>query len=102
MIPIESALETTTHQSPFEWFINQEHIPFDISSDAQGLYYNLYHQFLKELYHLYLKTNSKYYWFTKEGKLIGDEGSDVISANHIRLNKSLLRNLKLELLLLKN
>lgn len=108
MIPIEKALTTYNHQSPFEWFINQEHnphwvrIPFDLSSDVHGLSYNLYHQFLEELYHLYLKTNSKYYWFTKEGKLIGDEGSDVISANHIELNKSLLRDIKLEEILKTN
>ena len=96
MILIETALITYNHQSPYEWFINQKHIPFDISSDAHGLYYTLYHEFLEELYHLYLKTNSEYYWFTKDGKLIADEGADEISSNRIRLNKSLLRDIKLE------
>lgn len=98
MIQIEKALCNYKDQSPYEWFINQNHIPFDISSNAHA-YLNLYHQFLEELYKLYLETNSEYYWFTKSGKLIGDAGLDVISANNIRLNKSLLRDIKLEELL---
>jgi hypothetical protein len=79
MIPLESALTAHNHQSPYEWFLNQEWIPFDLSSDAHGLYYQLYQNFLKELYELYLKTNSEYYWYTQKGKLVSDGGSDVIS-----------------------
>jgi hypothetical protein len=107
MIQIEKALiPNYKDQSPYEWFINQKHIPFDISSDAHGLYYKLYHQFLEELYHLYLKTNSEYYWFNQNGKLIGDKESQVtryeISSNNIRINKHLLRDIKLEELLKNN
>ena len=29
-------------RSLYEWFINQNHIPFDMSSDAYGTYYFIY------------------------------------------------------------
>jgi len=102
MIPIEKALTNHNNQSPYEWFINQEHIPFSISDSIDILYKDLYKDFIQELYQLYLKTNSEYYWFTKSGKLIADQGSQVISSNNIRLNKSLLRDIKLEELLNTN
>ena len=94
MISIEKALTTYNHQSPLEWFKSQGHL--SLSRICQEGPLALYHQFLEELYQLYLKTGSEYYWFTKEGKLISDEGANVISSNNIRLNKSILRDIKLE------
>lgn len=96
MIHLEKALTTSNNLLPFAWFMNQDHIPFDIPS--LGTYLDLYHEFLKELYQLYLKTNSEYYWFTKHGKLIHDEG-DLVKSNYIKINKQKLRDLKLEQLL---
>jgi hypothetical protein len=32
------------HSSAYEWFINQEYIPFDMSSDAHGMYWTMYHE----------------------------------------------------------
>lgn len=96
---LESALEpheSEKFKSPYEWFINQPHIPFDQSSDAHGTFYTLYQKFLQELSELHLKTGSEHFWFTKEGKLIGDEGSNVISSNSIKINKQKLRHIKLE------
>jgi hypothetical protein len=95
MIPIEKALTTYNHQSPLEWFKSQGHLSLSRIICQEGIH-ALYHEFLQELYQLYLKTGSEYYWFTKEGKLISDEGANVISSNNIRLNKSLLRDIKLE------
>jgi hypothetical protein len=112
MIYIEKAIETN-HQkrrfkSPLEWFINQEHIPFN-SSDDYKLYLPLYHQFLQELHQLYLETNSEYFWFTHKGKLMGDAvfnaqspGIYLISSNNIRINKQKLRDIKLEEILKNN
>ena len=68
MIPIEKALTTSNHQSPYEWFINQEHIPFSISDSVDILYKDLYKDFLQELYQLYLKTNSEYSLVHQRGK----------------------------------
>lgn len=95
MTTIELALEPyeKKYKSPYEWFINQEWIPFDLS---YTLHQTLYQQFLQELY---LKTNSEYFWFTQKGKLMGDAGLDVISSNSIKLNKQKLRDIKLEQLL---
>jgi len=105
MIYIEKAIETN-HQkrrfkSPFEWFINQEHIPFN-SSDDYKLYLPLYHQFLQELHQLHLETNSEYFWFTNKGKLMGDAGVYVSPSNNIRINKQKLRDIKLEEILKNN
>lgn len=49
--------------SPYEWLINQNHIPFDISSDAHGVYYTMYHEFLDDLYEFHHKMNMTYYWY---------------------------------------
>lgn len=99
MIDIAKAIQTSDGKDLYVWFINQEHLPFDMSSDAYGTYLTLYYEFLQELNILFQKTGDKYYWFTQSGKLVSDEGSDVISGNHIRVDKTKLRNLKLEELL---
>jgi len=114
MIQIEKALTTLhnvnypklTHGNklPLHWFLVQDHIPLDLSKEQ---YNELYKEFLQELYQLYIKTNSEYYWF-KNGKLLGDkdikelEEWDNIPRTGIKLNKQLLRDIKLEELLKNN
>ena len=55
------------HKSLYEWFINQEHLPFDMSSDAHGTYWTMYHEFLKELEQKYQKNGDKY-WCKNQNK----------------------------------
>ncbi len=99
MIDISQAVNVHNDQSQslYEWFINQEHIPFDISSD--GTYWFLYHQFLDDLNKLYLQTGDKYYWFTSSGRLVSDRVADVISANNIKIDKVKLRDIKINKIL---
>ena len=66
MILIEKALTTSSHQSPFEWFKSQGHL--SLSRICQEGPLALYHQFLQELYQLYLKTNSEYSLVHQRGK----------------------------------
>lgn len=99
MIDITKAIETSDGKNLYVWFINQEHLPFDMSSDAFGTYLFLWNEFLAEFSMLFQKTGDEYYWFNQSGRLVSDEGSDVISGNHIRVDKTKLRNLKLEELL---
>ncbi len=73
MIDITEAITTYDGRSLYEWFINQEHLPFDMSSDAHGTYLTLYNEFIKELEELYRKRGDKYYWFTRSGQLVSDE-----------------------------
>ena len=80
----------------FHWFINQEHIPFDMSSDA---HYQLYQEFLQELYKLSLSAKGPYFWFAKYGKLVNCGGVDLISGNSIYMDKVLLRNYKIDTIL---
>ena len=87
------------HSSSYEWFINQEHIPFDMSSDAHGMYWTMYHEFLKELEQQYLKKGYEYWWFTKSGQLVSDEGREMISDNSVRIDKSKIREYKIDQLL---
>jgi hypothetical protein len=82
MINIESAITTTNtnHRSVYEWLINQDHVPFDMSSDAHGTHYQLY-------------------WYTK-GKLHADSrGQDhlatTILLDSVKVDKNKLRDLKL-------
>jgi hypothetical protein len=83
----------------FEWFINQDHIPFDMSSDAHGMYYTMYQDFLEEIEKKYTETGDNYYWFTKTGRLVSDEGREDISSNNIRVDKSKVREWKLSQIL---
>jgi hypothetical protein len=83
----------------FEWFICQDHIPFDMSSDAHGMYYTMYQDFLEEIEKKYTETGDNYYWFTKTGRLVSDEGREDISSNNIRVDKSKVREWKLSQIL---
>jgi len=67
-VPRSPMGDDVNHQSPYEWFINQEHIPFSISDSVDILYKDLYKDFLQELYQLYLKTNSEYSLVHQRGK----------------------------------
>jgi len=80
----------------YEWFINQDHIPFDMSSDAHGMYYTMYNEFLKEIEKKYIQCGDKYYWFTKSGELVSNGGSVIISSNSVYIDKSKVRQWKLE------
>ena len=83
----------------YEWFINQEHIPFDMSSDAHGMYYTMYNEFLKEIEKKYIECGDNYYWFTRTGQLVSDEGHEVISSNGVKINKTKIRDWKLSQIL---
>jgi hypothetical protein len=83
----------------FEWFINQDHIPFDMSSDAHGMYYTMYQDFLEEIEKKYTETGDNYYWFTKNGQLVSDEGREVILSNSVKVDKSKVREWKLSQIL---
>ncbi len=83
----------------FEWFINQDHIPFDMSSDAHGMYYTMYQDFLKEIEQKFIKCGDEYYWFTRTGQLVSDEGREVISSNSVKIDKSKIREWKLSQIL---
>jgi hypothetical protein len=83
----------------FDWFINQSHIPFDISSDAPVIYHQLYEEFLQELYKFSLSAKGPYFWFTNDGKLVNCGGGVVISGNSIYMDKVLLRNFKIDTIL---
>lgn len=65
--------------SLFEWFINQNHIPFDLNE-----------QQLKELVSLFKLTNSKYYWFGSNGRLMSDEGAEICD-NNFKVDRDILR-----------
>jgi len=95
MINIEPAITTTNHKSVYEWLINQEHITFDMSSDAHGTYYQLYQEFLKDINELYHKTGATYYWYHK-GKLYADSSiKPLLDSGVVHVNKNKLRDLKL-------
>lgn len=82
--------------SLFEWFINQGHVPFDMSSDAHGTYYVMYHEFLKNLEELYFETNHTYFWFTKNGVLTSSGDMAIISVYSIKVNTAKIREYKLQ------
>lgn len=84
----------------FEWFINQDHIPFDVSSDAHGMYYTMYQDFIKEIENKYQETGDLYYWFTKSGKLVSGYGSEAYAvSDSVKINKSKIREWKLSQIL---
>ncbi len=91
------------YNSVYEWFINQDHVPdssfFDMSSDAHGTYCKLYQEFLKKIEHQYFITGYKYWWFTKNGQLMSDEGREAISGNSVRIDQSKIREYKIDQLL---
>ena len=95
MINIEPAITTTNHKSVYEWLINQDHVPFDMSSDAHGIHYQLYQEFLKDINELYHQTGATYFWYHK-GKLHGDYSSKpLLDSGVVHVNKNKLRDLKL-------
>ena len=95
MINIEPAIiNTTNHKSVYEWLINQDHVPFDMSSDAHGTHYQLYQEFLKDINELYHQTGATYYWYAK-GKLYVDTSSLPNLSNSVKVDKNKLRDLKL-------
>lgn len=93
---ITQAIETSNGKDLFSWFINQEHLPFDMSSDAYGTYLTLYNEFILELNKLFNEKRARYYWFTQNGRLISDASFDLISLNHIKVNEAKLRDIKLD------
>jgi hypothetical protein len=97
MINIERAISTTNNKSSvYEWLINQDHVPFDMSSDAHGTHYQLYHEFLKDINELYHETGATYFWYHK-GKLQHSESRDLagLLGDSVKVDKNKLRDLKL-------
>ena len=80
--------------NPYEWFLNRNHIPFDLSSDAN--YYHLYNEFLDDLYELYLKTGSNYFWYKTTGELDCNYKQDLVPGEGIYLKMELLRDAKIK------
>lgn len=92
------------HKDIFNWFINQDHVPFMWESTS---YQTLYDEFIKELNKIYNRDGSNFFWFIG-GKLYGDEmfrnaytNSDpiVVPANHIEVNISKMRESKIDYIL---
>ena len=85
--------EITTFES---WFYHAEtQLPFDTPD------YYMHQQSqecLKEIHRIWIEKGCLYYWFNQRGDLISDEGSDVISATAIKINKTKLREYKLSLI----
>lgn len=98
MITIEDCIITNSGISAYEWFISQDHIPFDMSSDTHGTYWTLYQDFLSDLEKLYYKTGSDCYFYVR-GRLYVYESNNLLKADHIRLDKAKLRDKKIELVL---
>jgi hypothetical protein len=97
MINIEPAISTTNNKSSvYEWLINQDHVPFDMSSDAHGTHYQLYHEFLKDINELYHKTGATYFWYTR-GKLHHSDFTESFPppGDSVKVDKNKLRDLKL-------
>ena len=92
-------IPTDDKKNAYEWLINQDHIPFDMSSDAHGMYWTFYQEFLKDIQELYTKTGDKYYWYTRDGKLVSDGGSQTISSNSVKIDIVKLRNQKIDFIL---
>jgi hypothetical protein len=74
----------------FEWFIRQEHVPFDLNYNQLR---ELYKDFTEEVMSLFKLTNSQYYWFGSNGRLISDEGADVIDYRHFEVDRDILRSI---------
>jgi hypothetical protein len=74
----------------FEWFIRQNHIPFDLNYHQLK---ELYEDFIKEVILLFKLTNSQYYWFGSNGRLISDEGADVIDSNNFKIDRDIMRSI---------
>jgi len=72
----------------FEWFIKQDHIPIDLTNSQ---YKELYNIFVKEVISLFRLTNSQYYWFGQNGRLISDEGAPVIDSNNFMIDRDIMR-----------
>jgi hypothetical protein len=71
----------------FNWFINQNHIPFDLSIEQ---YKYLYQNFINETISLFKRTKSEYYWFGRNGRLLSDEGRPIIDCNNFKIDIELM------------
>lgn len=87
--------ENSKPKSLFEWFINQGHVPFDISSDAHRTYI-MYLEFIKNLEELYFRTGHIYFWFKKNGVLVSSGDMAIISVYSIKINTEKIREYKIE------
>jgi ribose 5-phosphate isomerase len=74
----------------FEWFINQNHIPIDLTISQ---YKEIYDIFIKELIQLFKLTKSEYYWFGQNGRLISDEGAPIIDCNNFKIDRDIMKNI---------
>lgn len=71
----------------FEWFIKQNHIPFDLNYHQ---FKELYKDFTEEVISLFKLTNSEYYWFGSNGRLMSDEGAKLIDSNNFKIDRDIL------------
>lgn len=74
----------------FEWFIKQNHIPFDLNYHQ---FKELYKDFTEEVISLFKLTNSEYYWFGSNGRLMSDEGAELIDSNNFKIDRDILRSI---------
>jgi hypothetical protein len=90
---IEKAIIITNDkggETLFEWFIRQNHVPFDLNYHQLK---ELYKDFTKEVISLFKLTNSQYYWFGSNGRLMSDEGADLIDSNNFKIDRDVLRTI---------
>lgn len=90
---IEKAIIITNDkggETLFEWFIRQNHVPFDLNYHQLK---ELYKDFVEEVISLFKLTNSEYYWFGLNGRLMSDEGADLIDSNNFKIDRDVLRTI---------
>jgi hypothetical protein len=81
-------INDSSDEKLFDWFIKQDHIPIDL--DYHQLK-DLYKDFIKEVISLFRLTNSQYYWFGQNGRLISDEGAPLIDSNNFMIDRDIMR-----------
>jgi len=79
------------------WLIDQDHVPFDMSSDAHGTHYHLFQEFLKDINKLYQETHHIYFYYHRG--ILKSTNEPTIPINYVKVNIEELRNIKLKQLL---
>ncbi len=83
------------------WLLNNSpNIPFDIGSDYyySDVVTNEKVRVLNEIYDIWISSGCRwmYYWFSNNGKIGSDEGGIMTPENCVRINKTKIRDYKIE------
>lgn len=74
----------------FNWFVNQNHIPIDLTNSQ---YKELYNMFIKEVIEEFRRHDSEYYWFVENGGLWSDRGNPLVNSNGFKIDKDIMRSI---------